>query len=175
MDTDMETTPITETPYEIRLLDPVDIRFVRTDGGVLAMDYEGERHPEVLLFRTFPLSKHEQFLSVRNAKGEEIGLLEQLSDLEPASQDEVRQELRLRYLVPSVTGIDRIKQYPGMWVWELQTTLGPVKLSMRNLHEHIQYVGPHRLLLSDIDGNRCEIFDIQALDPNSRKQLSRII
>lgn len=171
----METEQMASNPYEIRLLSPEHIRFMRSDGGVLEMEYEGERHPEVLLFRTFPLSKHEQFLSVRNGKGEEIGLLEQLSDLEQSSQDEVRQELRLRYLVPSVTSIDRIKQFPGMWVWELQTTLGPVKMSMRNLHEHIQNVGPDRLLLSDIDGNRCEIFDIQALDASSRKQLLRVL
>ncbi|MFK7696596.1 DUF1854 domain-containing protein [Paenibacillus sp. HJGM_3] len=174
----MESTqPVSpaETSYEIRLLEPADLRFRRSDGGVLTLEYKEERHPEVLLYRTYPLSRHEQYLSVRSGKGEEIGVLERLSDLDPESQAEARKELKLRYLVPSVTSIVRIKQYPGMWVWDLQTTLGPIKMSMRNLHEHIQAIGSDRLLLSDIDGNRCEIFSIEALDANSRKILSRII
>jgi hypothetical protein len=166
---------VTDVKYEIRLLAPDRVRFLRGTGGVLEMDNEGERSPEVLLYRTYPLSRQEEYISVRDGKGEEIGIIERLSDLDPDSLEEARKELRLRYLVPRVERIDKIKQYPGMWVWELQTTLGPIKLSMRNLHEHIQMVGESRLLLSDMDGNRCEIYDTEALDPQSRKLLSRVM
>lgn len=164
-----------DSKYEVRLLDPARVRFSRGNGGILEMEVEGERIPEVLLFRTYPLSRQEEYISARNGKGEEIGIIERLADLAPDSLEEARKELRLRYLVPRVTRIDKIKQFPGMWVWELQTTLGPTKLSMRNLHEHIQTVGDNRLLLSDMDGNRCEIADMDALDPQSRKQLSRVL
>ncbi|TMV51508.1 DUF1854 domain-containing protein [Paenibacillus mesophilus] len=165
----------TDSKYEIRLLDPANVRLSRSAGGVLEMEYDGELSPEVLLFQTYPLSRQEEYVSVRNGKGEEIGIIERLTDLAPGSLEEARKELRLRYLVPRVTRIDKIKQFPGMWVWELQTTLGPTKMSMRNLHEHIQTVGDNRLLLSDMDGNRCEIADMEALDPHSRKQLSRVL
>ncbi|PYI55128.1 DUF1854 domain-containing protein [Paenibacillus flagellatus] len=172
---DEATAPEADSPYEIRLLDPADVRFRRGAGGLLEMDHAGERHEEVLLYRTFPLSRQEHYISVRNGKGEEIGIVERLADLEPDSAEEARKELRLRYLVPRVIRIDKIKQFPSMWVWELETTLGPIKLSMRNLHEHIQQVGEKRLLLSDMDGNRCEIADMDALDPGSRKQLLRVV
>lgn len=164
-----------DSPYEVRLLDPANVRLVRSQAGVLSMEYGEERHAEVWLFRAFPLSRQDEYISVRTAKGEEIGLLERLTDLNEASLTEARNELKLRYLVPTVTHIEKIKQYPGMWVWELETTLGPVKLSMRNLHEHIQTVGPTRLLLSDLDGNRCEIKDIETLNAHSQKQLSKVI
>lgn len=166
---------VTDLKYEIRLLEPSKVRFSRGAGGVLEMEYEEVRSPEVLLYRTYPLSRQEQYISVRDGKGEELGIIEQLTDLAPDSLEEARKELRLRYLVPKVTRIDKIKQFPGMWVWELQTTFGPIKLSMRNLHEHIQMIGDKRLLLSDMDGNRCEIFDTDELDPQSRKQLARVL
>ncbi|WP_127579020.1 DUF1854 domain-containing protein [Paenibacillus koleovorans] len=164
-----------EISYEIELLTPDEVRFVRRPGGMLGMEYKGVSYPEVLLYRTYPLSKSEQYLSVRQPKGEEIGILERLSDLDPASQAEVRTELRLRYLIPTVTRIVKIKQYPGMWVWELETSLGPIKLSMRNLHEHVQMIGADRILLSDLDGNRCEIPSVERLEPASQKQLSKIL
>jgi hypothetical protein len=161
--------------YDIVLLDPKTAKFNRTPGGVLSLHTGSADYAEVLLFRAFPLSMQDRFISVRTPKGDEIGMIADVSELEEASRMEVLQELQLRYMIPRVTRIDKIKQLPGMWVWNLQTTLGPIKLSMRNLHEHVQSVGRGRLLLSDLDGNRCEIADIDALDAGSRKQLNRIM
>jgi hypothetical protein len=161
--------------YEIKLLDPAKVRLFRSDRNVLEMEYEGERYAEVLVYRAFPLSRQEEYISIRTAKGDEIGIIERLQDLDAESLKEARIELQLRYLVPKITRIHKIRQLPGIWQWELETTLGPRKMSMRNLHDHMQFIGESRLIVSDLDGNRCEIPDIEALDPHSRKMLDKVL
>ncbi|WP_409341593.1 DUF1854 domain-containing protein [Paenibacillus sp. MBLB4367] len=161
--------------YDVAELDPATVAFRRSPGGVMTMESNGESYPEVLLYRTFPLSMPTQFISVRSSNGEEIGVIADLDSLDERSRREAERELTLRYLVPKVIRIERIKQNPGMWVWELETTLGPLKLTMRNLYEHLQSPAPGRLLISDMDGNRCEIENMEQLDANSKKWLRKFL
>lgn len=161
--------------YDIAELNPGMMTLKRSPGGVLTMEADGVLHMEVLLYRTFPLSMPTQYISVRTAKGDEIGIINDIAKLQETSRREAERELALRYLVPIVTRIDKIKQSPGMWIWHLETTMGTVALSMRNLYEHIQSPAPGRLLLTDMDGNRCEIADMDQLDAHSKKQLQRIL
>jgi hypothetical protein len=161
--------------YEIALLDPAGVNFKRSPGGTLILEYEGAVYQEVYLYRAFPLSNRTQHISVRTPKGDEIGMIADLAELDGESRLEAEKELRLSYMIPQVIRIEKIRQNPGMWVWHLQTTMGPVKMSMRNLHEHVQVVAHGRWMLSDLDGNRCEIACMEELDAHSRKQLSRIM
>ncbi|MDF2671408.1 MAG: hypothetical protein K0R67_3714 [Paenibacillus sp.] len=161
--------------YDITLLEPSKIHFVRSPGGMLTLDTGTDFHPEVWLYRSFPLSMQERFISVRNSKGEELGMIEDLAELSEDSIEAVQLELSFRYMIPKVTKILKIKQLPGMWQWDLETTLGPIKLSMRNLHEHVQRVGGAGLLLTDLDGNRCEISDTESLDASSKRQLGQVL
>lgn len=161
--------------YAIEVLDPAKLGLVRTEGGLLSMRLGEAYYPEVLLYRAFPLSMQTRYISVRTAKGDELGIIEDLAELSVDSRAEADKELSLRYMIPRVEQVVKIKQHPGMWVWELETTMGPLKMSMRNLHEHLQPIGSDRLMLSDMDGNRCEIASIRELDAGSRKQLGRIL
>lgn len=162
-------------PYEIRLLDPSQVSFCRGQGGVLQMTIDGKAYPEVVLHRTFPFTHPHRYISLRNEKGEEIAILSDIEGLDEESRAEVETELRFRYLIPVVERIDKIKQNPGMWVWNLQTNLGPLVMTMRNLHDHIQIPKTGRMLITDMDGRRCEIVDIDKLDAHSRGQLSVIL
>jgi hypothetical protein len=160
-------------PYEVVILDPSTVALVRGRGGLLQAVIGGEEYLHVGLLRTYPLSKPFHYLSVRNPKGEEIGILRDLAELDPDSRAAAEAELKFAYIVPVVTRIDRIKDEPGLWIWDLQTDRGPLRAVMRNLHEHMQSPGPGRLLITDMDGRRCEIASIEALDVHSRRELSK--
>jgi hypothetical protein len=162
-------------PFQLNILDPGSTRFFRSNGGMLAMSAGGILHPEVTLHRTFPFAHPDRYFSVRNAKGEELGILETLDGWDEESRREVGLELKLSYLTPQVTRIMKIRQTPGMWIWELETTMGSMRLAMRNLHEHLQNPVPGRLLLTDLEGNRVEIINFRELDAHSRKQLRKIL
>jgi hypothetical protein len=162
-------------PYEIQILDSRQVWMERSPGGVLQATIDGVDYPEILLFRAYPFSRPTEYISVRTPKEEEIGLIRSLNELEAASRKEVERELNLRYLIPRVTHIEKIKQTPGLWIWKVETTLGSMTLALRNLHEHLQSPAPGRYLITDIEGRRCEIPDIAALDAHSRKQWNKIV
>lgn len=162
-------------PYEVQILDSQQVWLERNPGGVLQATIDGVDYPEVLLFRTYPFSRPTEYISLRSPKGEEIGLIRSLNELEAASRKEAERELNLRYLLPRVTHIENITQTPALWIWKVETTLGSMTLALRNLHEHLQSPAPGRYLITDIEGRRCEIPDIAALNTHSRNQWNKIV
>ncbi|ALS30033.1 hypothetical protein IJ21_46710 [Paenibacillus sp. 32O-W] len=162
-------------PYDIRVLQPESISLSRGAGGVMQGVVDGKPYSELIVFRTFPFLYTTQYLSIRDAKGEELGIVTDLEELDAESRDVLRQELRFRYFLPRVTRVDSVKQKTDLWIWELQTDLGPTRLAMRNLHDHMQFPGGSRIILTDLTGKRCEIQDWKKLDGHSRKQLNDVI
>lgn len=161
--------------YEIRILNPEKLYFSRGKGGTLQGVIEGKPYDELMVYRTFPFLYTSEYISVRNSKDEELGIIRDVGELGEESAAEITQELQFRYFLPKVTHIDSVKSKSDLWLWELQTHLGPTRLVMRNLHDHIQYPGGNRILLTDMNGKRCEITDWKALDARSRKQLEEIL
>ncbi|RIX59232.1 DUF1854 domain-containing protein [Paenibacillus nanensis] len=164
-----------EQQFDIRMLMKTEIALTRNKGGVLQGMVCGKRHEELIVYRCFPFQYESSYLSIRDAKDVELGIVRDIGELDPESAAELEKELQLRYFLPKVTRVDRVKNKSGLWLWELQTHLGPTRLAMRNLHEHIQYPGGGRIILTDLNGKRCEITDWQALDSHSRKQLEEIV
>lgn len=164
-----------EEQFDIRILNKYDISLTRSQGGVLRGTISGKRYKELIVYRCFPFQYESSYLSIRDAKDVELGIVRDIGELDPESAAELTRELQLRYFLPKVTRVDNVKNKSGLWLWELQTYLGPTRLAMRNLHEHIQYPGGSRIILTDLNGKRCEITDWQALDSHSRKQLEEIV
>ncbi|MFD2612273.1 DUF1854 domain-containing protein [Paenibacillus gansuensis] len=162
-------------PYDIHMLDPERVSFTRGAGGVLQGILEGTYYNELVVYRTFPFQYTKQFISIRNPKGEEIGIVQNVDYLEETSRKEVEQELQFRYLLPRVTRVNSVKQKNDLWQWDLQTHIGPTRITMRNLHEFMQYPGDRRIILTDLNGKRCEIQDWQTLDSHSRNQLRDVL
>lgn len=162
-------------PYDIYMLQPDRVFFSRGAGGVLQGVIDGVPYEELMVHRTFPFLHLRRYISIRNVKGEEIGIVRDLDELDEESCRELDRELQFRYFLPRVTRVDSVKDKADLWVWELQTNLGPTRLAMRNLHEHMQFPGGGRIILTDMNGKRCEIADWKALDTHSRKQLNEIV
>ncbi|MEK3887504.1 DUF1854 domain-containing protein [Bacillus sp. FSL K6-3431] len=164
-----------EELFDSLFLQPGEIQLQRQTGGLLQAVIKGDMHEEVIIYQAFPFTKPAQYISFRNAEGEELGIVKDLSELDSLSRDELETELHLRYLIPKVTKIKKIKQEPGLWVFDLITDRGNLRMLMRNLHEHIKILNSERILFTDIDGLRCEIADRNQLDFNSMKELQKIM
>ncbi|WBL14652.1 DUF1854 domain-containing protein [Sutcliffiella sp. NC1] len=161
--------------FSITLLDSKDVSFVRDRGGLLTAHIQNKQHKEIYIYRTFPYSKPYEYISVRTKDDEELGIIKDISDLDRQSEQEVLQELRLRYVVPVVTRIASIKEVPGLWTIELETDRGNVSLLMRNVHEHIQQTPSGSIVITDMEGRRCELRDINLLDKHSLRELNKVI
>ncbi|CAM4419159.1 DUF1854 domain-containing protein [Paenibacillus alkaliterrae] len=161
--------------YDLTIAEADDVIFSRGPGGVFQGIIKGEPYEELVVYRAFPFIYTTQYISIRGAKGEELCIIRDIEELDTESLQEINNELQFRYFLPRVTRVDSVKQKSDLWLWELQTNLGTTRLAMRNLHEHMQFPSGNRIILTDINGRRCEIADWKALDSHSRKQLTDVI
>lgn len=160
---------------DIRILQPADVYVYRSEGGVLQGVIVGKTYDELLVYLAFPMQYTSSYLSIRTKEGNELGIVRELAELEKDSAAALEEELGLRYFLPRVSRIERIKQKSDLWFWEMQTHLGPMRIIMRNLHEHIHFPGGDRIILSDLDGRRCDIENWKRLDAHSQRLLRDIL
>ncbi|WP_078379034.1 DUF1854 domain-containing protein [Sutcliffiella halmapala] len=161
--------------FEITYINPKEAFFYRTEGGMLVVEMAQVSYPEVIIRRTYPMSRPYEYLSVWTKDDKELGVIRHLDELDESSKHEIAVELKLRYVIPIVTHIHSIKEEPGIWSIKVKTDRGELELLMRNIHEHIQLIDSNRIIITDMEGKRCEIEDIQSLDQSSQKQLRKII
>ena len=162
-------------PWELHQIQPSELTCQRTLGGTLAVKLGGQVNSGVEVTQAFPRSSPGRFLAFFDREGQELGMLDDLATLDAASQEAILTELRLRYVRPVVTSIARVRQEPGSWTFDLVTDRGPMRLCVRNLHEHLVGLGADRMILTDVDGRACEISSIHALDAHSRRELGKIL
>ena len=63
----------------------------------------------------------------------------------------------------------------GATYWKVDTNRGAREFVTQSLQENAQWLSPSHLLLIDVDGNRFEIPDVNALDNRSRSFISAIL
>jgi hypothetical protein len=168
------STPVAATVTEaagLKYLDPQAVRLTRAGARIDAVVEGGAPQTGVQLYRAFPLSEPERYVSLRNEKNEELGLLVEPSRLDPVSRAIVEEELRRRYVLPVVQRVVAIRERFEVIECRVETDRGPCQFSVRNLRENVLRPAPSRFILTDVDGNRYDIPDLRALPPASQAQI----
>lgn len=167
------------TPIEVTHPEHVDskaIRLFREPAWRTRMTIEGDRsYLRVKVVRAAPLSQPSRYVCFLDAKDEVVCMVDDLNDLEPASLRIALEELDRRYLTSSVERIESIRSEFGVSYWDVQTDRGRREFVVQDVAENAQWLGERRLLLIDVDGNRFEIPDLDALDRRSAKFLEAVI
>lgn len=163
------------TEFDIHYLDPDTARFSRTPGGFVQLTVGEVTYPRVALFRTFPFSYKEEYISVRDMEGKEIGMIRDFSAFPPDCVAAFRDELARRYFAPVVTRINNLKEEFGFAYWEVETDSGPRRFTVRDMQQNLLLVGPSHILIVDVDGNRFDIPDYTKLDSSSRKIIDDLL
>ena len=157
------------------LLEPAALTFFK-HGATLRLTVADDRsYLRVSVLRAFPLSEPDRFLSIRDGASKEIGLLVDAAALSPESRALVAADLERRYVVPVVTLIRSAKERFGTVDWTMETDRGVCRFTTRNLRENVQRPSPERLILNDVDGNRYDIRNLDALPRESQELLFRHI
>lgn len=157
-----------------------EIKFGRTEGGILTLEYLGEKYPDVILQRAFPLSKPFEYISVKTSAvhkdmSNELGIIRDVNKLSVENRKFVEEELAQRYFVPVITKIESLKDEFGQIYMDVVTSAGKKKIAVQNSSANFVKLGNNRLLLIDFDGNRYEIPEISALDRRSKRHLEVVI
>lgn len=159
----------------VRYLKAEDFELLRTPAGGLRLTLKGEKSVlRVKARRCFPYSMPDRFVSIRDGADGEIGIIANLKDLPADYRRWIEEDLEMRYYVPSVRTIKAIRQRFGGIEWHVETDRGPKRLITKGVHDTMTEVEIGRFVVTDVDGNRYEIFT-DKLDPVSREWLNRLI
>lgn len=166
-----------EELLEMRFLTKENAVFSRTDGGFVALKFGEKEYSRIGVYLTFPLTEPEEYISIREAdeKAKEIGIIEKLSELDKDQQEMIREQIKLRYFMPTIVKVLDIKDEYGYAYWNVTTSFGACRFTTRMSGDAVIFLGESRLMVTDIDGNRYEIPDFYKLNVGERKKLDLFI
>jgi len=160
-------SPEFDASTQIRWMDPTKVQ-LRRHGGIVRLTIDGDRSwTRAQPARAFPISDPEHYIGFLDGANKDIGMIKDPSLLDEESRRVLDEELELRYFVPIVTKVNKVKMEFGTVYWSLETTRGPRDIVVRNLRDNMQEVSATRVFVTDIEGNRFEFPDIRQLDPES--------
>lgn len=161
---------------QIRYLDPSECCFKKTEGGFLSLSIgEKEQYERVDLARAFPLSDSDSYISVRDSEGNEIGMLESLSRFSDSTRRLLEEELGRRYFTPVIEKIRSIEEEFGYSYWDVDTSAGQRRFTVRRGHNNLVQLGGRRVLVIDVDGNRFEIEDYTSIDSRYSRLIESLL
>lgn len=152
----METLDPKEIQVSVDAFEDLEVRFA-----------DGRVYKNVQALRAFPLSEAMKFIVLKDEKGKEIGMIEDLEELGAPSRKVLKEELEKRYFMPKIVRIHRIDESYGIPRWDVETDRGPRHFELQT-RQDARRVGGGRVLIKDVDRNRYEIPDVRKLDPQSR-------
>ena len=168
-------------------LTPEIAKFKRSGGGLISLDLTGvdektgeskdESFERIVIFRCFPVTNPDEFLSVREAdskkmgRGKEIGMIRRMMDFPEDQRKLFLEELDRRYFSPEIKKINSVKDKFGYMYWEAETDAGNMTFVMNNPFSNIRSLEDGRIFINDMDGNSFQIKNPAKLDSNSLKKI----
>lgn len=122
----------------------------------------------------FPFADPDGWISVRDADGSQVGIIESMHKLSSESQQAIRQEIKNKRFLPVVRRIVACRDIVGMCQWELETDRGRITCTVRPSSQTLFEISHNRYLLIDIVGNRYDM-QLARLDADSRLRLAKRI
>jgi hypothetical protein len=165
MDTPPTHNPPTPEPPTVDLRENAEGRLV-----LRITEDAGTRDVPVQAVCCFPWSRHDTFISIRDEKGVERHLFENLSKEPAAVQQLIKAHLDRRLFIPTLTAVESIVQQSELFLWKVQTDAGPRSfLTARD--EHPRSMGGGRVLIKDVSNDLYLIEEPARLDAHSRRLL----
>ena len=169
---------MTDNPFDIRVLDPQAVRLFRAHPGdaLVRLTLGGERSwREVRVARAFPFSAPDRLIGLRDGADKDIGIVEEPRLLDEESRVILEEELARRYFTPRVQRVLEVKEEMGTVTWEVETDRGGRRFVIRNLRDSTFPLGPNRLMMTDVNGNRYEFPDITAVGGKAYQVLTKVL
>lgn len=163
---------------EVRKINKDNAIIQKTKGGFISMEYEGVQYSRVNVFRTFPFTDPDRYISVREAndKAREIGIIIDLwADLREDDAISVKEQLEIRYFTPKIERIKELKDEYGFAYFTVQTDMGDCKFTMNMNSGAVVHLSETRIIITDLDGNRYEIADLNRLTALELKKLDVLL
>lgn len=159
---------------------PIKSGLTETESGYLEFSYDGRDYEKVDLTRLVPFNDENRYISVsyKNEEDEwkEIGVIKDLDDLSADTKKTADDYLKLKYYIPEIKKIHRITDNQmGYLFLEADTTAGEKKIAVYDWWHNFRVIHGKMLAVTDADGNRYSVPDVDRLDKASIKKLQLFI
>ena len=159
-----------------RILKASEAEFQRTKGGFLSLRVgKKDRYPRVHLYRSFPLSRSTEYISVRDKDDKEIGIIEDLGEFPSKIIRLLEEELERRYFTPTIREIKSLKQEFGYTYWDVVTESGFCRFTVKMGDNTVRHISESVLLIFDVDGNRFELPEYESIDSKHLKIVETLL
>ena len=132
---------------------------------------ETKEYDRVFLHRAFPFDHPEDYISVQDADKNEIGMIAALSVFPEETAALLRRELARKYYAPQISAVLSLRDRYGYAYLSASSDTGEITFTLRDAARSIVKVDEKRIIITDIDGNRYEIPDVEKLDRKSFKKI----
>jgi len=130
----------------------------------------GTKETPVHAVPCFPWSQRNAFVSLRDEKGKELRMIEDLDRVPEATRQLIESHLSRRLFVPRITAVRSITMDAELFRWDAETDAGPrVFVTLRN--EYPRSLGDGRMLVKDVCNDLYLIENPATLDARSRRLL----
>ncbi len=148
-------------------------KFERTEGGFINLTFDGVTYERVKVVRLFPFTDANKYISIRqnDEKAREIGIIEDMDELDDDTRSMLEEQLRLNYFTPVIEKIYNIKDEYGYAYFHVKTDKGECKFAINMASNAVTKLSDSRLIITDLDENRFEIRDVNALTQKERRKL----
>lgn len=166
-----------EDILELRYLNKDNCTFSRTTGGFVSLVFGDKKYDRISIYRTFPFTEPDHYISIRepDEKAREIGIIKVLTDLVKDQADMLQEQLNIRYFTPIIERIQDIKDEYGFAYFDVLTNYGACRFTIHMGGGSVVSLTDTRLLITDLDGNRFEIPNINKLSAMELKKLDLFI
>ena len=154
-----------DNAFKLNYLDPQKVKLFR-QGDVLRCTIEDDKSClRIVPMRSFPISMRDQYISLRDMKGNELGIIKEPKELDKESSKLLEDEIQRRYFTPVIQSIKSIRDKLGIVEWEVVTDRGARKFLTRSIHDSIEEISSG-FMIKDMENNRYELRKSE-LDPAS--------
>jgi hypothetical protein len=154
---------------ELELLEPKGLRIYRDEFEDLTLELEdGRVIRQIAVQRAFPVTNQDRFIVLRDAEGEEVGIIADISKLDRESHRALEHELERSYFTPTITQVNSIEEQFHIPKWDVETDRGPRVFDIGSNRRDVRVLGRGRIFIKDAEGNIYEIPDYRKLDTISR-------
>lgn len=164
-----------DNKLKIEFIAPDSCCFTINNNGFLVMTLNGEDKGRVKLIRSYPYSLKDEYICVHDLDDKEIGIIKDLKELDPSSEDCAKKELENRYYCPVVTSVKSINERMGNFYFQTIIDDKEKNFTVSDISSNMRFAAKNTILIFDMDGNRYIIPEIEKIEPKSKRILEQYL
>lgn len=147
-----------------------NVQFQRNENGFLTAIVDGNDVGRVKIVCTRPLTSPLEYVAVMSMDDEEYCILPSVSDFSEEQRALIEEDICQRYFCPVISEIYSIRDKMGNFYFEVRIGERRKNFLVRDLTKNIRQYG-NEITITDTDGNRYRIADLQAVPKKSKRKL----